>query len=486
MPQPATGRARLEDFSPEQRLNGWKEIAAYLDRGERTVKRWESDRGLPIHRIPGGGRAAVHAFKPELDDWLQSVRAAELDRSEPQDEIPAAVPLLNPLPPESLASPAFSEPSTVGPSRQAKSVIVTGVFLLAALALLIAFSLYSSRHRAARATSGQVSEAEKVIASDLYLRGRFEWNKRTPESLNRALEDFNQSIVHDPTSARTYSGLADTYILLREYALMPESEAYTRAIAAATKAVELDDSLAEAHRSLAFAEVWGRLDFRSAQKEFRRAIALNPRDPLTHLWYATAFKAPSWYAVTSREFALAQELDPSSAVILTNKSIWLFETGQQQAGIDLAHQVERAEPDFPAPHRYLAAMYWFRRDYSDFLIESEKAADLVHDPVLKRTTDAARAGFQKNGEHGLLNALYLARKTEYEAGRLPGSSLAEVCVHLERQDEALQVLQYDFDHHLSGLPAILTNPDLRTMASDPQYQRLIDRLNYPDPPSIDQ
>ena len=94
--------------------------------------------------------------------------------------------------------------------------------------------------------SSSVSDSEKTLAHDFYLKGRYEWSQRTPESLNRALDYFAQSLVHDPGNAQAYVGLADTYNLLREYTTMPENEAYARAIAAARKAVELDDSLADA------------------------------------------------------------------------------------------------------------------------------------------------------------------------------------------------------------------------------------------------
>jgi hypothetical protein len=102
-----------------------------------------------------------------------------------------------------------------------------------------------------------ISESERPLAHQLYLQGRFEWNKRTPENLNQALDDFTQALIHDPEDAQTYAGLADTYDLLREYSTMPENEAYNRALTASRKTVELDGSLAEAHRSLGFAEVWG-------------------------------------------------------------------------------------------------------------------------------------------------------------------------------------------------------------------------------------
>jgi tetratricopeptide (TPR) repeat protein len=331
-----------------------------------------------------------------------------------------------------------------------------------------------------------VSEAEKSVARDLYLKGRFEWNKRTPESLNRALDDFTQSIVHDPGSAHTYAGLADTYLLLHEYSLMPDTAAETRSIAAARKAVELDDFLAEAHRSLAFAEVWGNWDFRAGEKEFRRAIALDPRDPLTHLWFATAFNTPEWSAVTRKEFDRAQELDPSSPVILSNKSIWLFEIGERQAGLDLARQVERDDPDFVAPHRYLARMNWDIRNYPEFLVESDKTASLTHDRVLTETTAAARAGFHRDGERGLLHDLYIARKKAHTDGKLAGAPVAEICVRLGKKEEALNLIEDDFDHHRAEFLWILSAPDLIALKGDKRLQEMMSKLNFPGPPSVSQ
>jgi hypothetical protein len=102
-----------------------------------------------------------------------------------------------------------------------------------------------------------VSNSEKSLARDLYLKGRYQWNQRTPDSLNLALDSFTQSIVHDLGCAPAYAGLADTYDLLREYSTMPESDTFARGVAAAKKAVELDGSLSEAHRAQVFADFWG-------------------------------------------------------------------------------------------------------------------------------------------------------------------------------------------------------------------------------------
>ena len=114
-------------------------------------------------------------------------------------------------------------------------------------------------------------------AEELYLKGRYFWNKRTPEDLNKALDLFTQAIVRDPGYAQAYVGLADCYNLLREYSVMPPNEAYPRALAAAKKAVELDDNSAEAHNSLAFATFYWTWDAATAEREFKRAIAVESR-----------------------------------------------------------------------------------------------------------------------------------------------------------------------------------------------------------------
>ena len=495
-------RAKTESATRVRRLDGWKMIATYLDKAERTVKRWEADRGLPIHRVPGGGRAAVYAIAAELDAWLESNRGFEHESLNASEHTKTDGISTNPdvavghPPQESLSG---ETPHVLLLPLKRRLLLTTFGLLLvgiAATGLLFAgaptkyLRLFSwtdpTKPNSHPASTVAVSDTEKGLARDLYLKGRFEWNKRTPESLNRALDDFTQSIVHDPDNAHTYAGLADTYLLLHEYSLMPDTEAESRAIAASKKAVELDDSLAEAHRSLAFAEVWGNWDFRAGEKEFRRAIKLDPHDPLTHLWFATAFNTPEWFSVTRNEFDRAQELDPSSPVVLANKSIWLFQAGQRQAGLDLARQVEQNDPDFVAPHRYLARMNWDLRNYPRFLIESEKTANLTHDRVLMETTAAARAGFRRGGEEGLLNDLYLARKRLYEDGKLAGTPVAEICVRLGKKEEALRLIQDDFAHHRAEFLWTLTVPDLLTLKNNPRYQELINKLNFPTPPTSSQ
>jgi tetratricopeptide (TPR) repeat protein len=278
--------------------------------------------------------------------------------------------------------------------------------------------------------------------------------------------------------------MAETYLLMREYSSMPDAEAYSRALAASRKAVELDDSLAEAHRCLAYAEVWGLWNFQDGEKEFRRAIELDPRDSLAHLWFANAFHGPGWYAVTLHEIDRARELDPGSSVILADKGILLFESGQKKEGLELEQQIERANPASLKPHYFLARMYWYLRDYPAFLEESQQVASLKHDPVLAETNAAARAGFRRDGERGLLSDLQGVQKRLAAEGKLNIGLLATTTVRMGERAEAVRLLRKEFDNHLDDFPYARQDLDLLTLNDEPGYQELIDKLHVPNPPAI--
>jgi tetratricopeptide (TPR) repeat protein len=498
MPIVPSGLSSPQKEASTVRLDSWKEIAAYLNRGERTAKRWEAERALPVHRLPGGGRGSVYAFTAELDEWLISANADKLDLDDEANEA-----IEDQREAEARESAVGSPQDAVQPARMSltsfsaamkahgwsRHLLVFGLLLVGlALAADLLFHLRATgahafsalRWSQAKPTPAS-SDAEKQLAHELYLRGRFEWSERTPESLNRALDDFTQAIVHDPTDAQNYVGLADTYNLLREYSLMPQSEAFSRAIAASKKAVEIDDSLAEAHRSLAFGEIWGNGDFDKGLKEFERAIEINPRDPIAHLWFANAFQGPGWYPLCLREMNLAQELDPASPAILSDKGSLLFALGEREAGLEMEHQVARLEPQLLSPHRYLARMAWDLRDYPSYLRENEKVAELSHDSSLREMTATAQAGFQRHGERGLLENLYAAQERFYAAGSLAGIPLAKTAMRMGRKDEALLWVRREDERHRPDFIYLRDDPDLLPLLDDPVFRALRSKIHSPRP-----
>ena len=205
----------------------------------------------------------------------------------------------------------------------------------------------------ASSAPGLAHPAANREAEEFYLKGRYYWEKRTPESLTKAVDSFTQAIVHDPNYAQAYVGLADCYNLLREYTVMPSSEAYPRALAAAKKAVELDAQSSEAHASLAFVSFFGMWDVTTADREFRRAIELDPNNAVAHHWYATYLMCLNRYPESLAELERARELDPASKSVLADKGMLLFNAGQRREGIATLKQMEDNEPDFISPHRFL-------------------------------------------------------------------------------------------------------------------------------------
>lgn len=470
------------------RLVGWKEIATYLGKTDRTVKRWGKHRGLPIHRVPGVAKTSVYAYPAELDWWLESASAAESDKEESFAPVAVQVPAIE----SQTANPYSGTDHTAWHSRW-KWPVALGILMVAGVALGLATHLGSGP----QGTSGirklflsgavasnsskplVVSDSEKKEAQNFYVRGRYEWNQRTPDSLNRALDNFTQAIVHDPGYAQAYVGLAETYDLLREYSTMPDNEAYSRGVAAARRAVELDDSLADAHRALAFAEMYGSWDFAGAEKEFRRAIELNPKDAEARRWYANAIGVSGRFTESLDQMDKALALDPTSHATLADKGMMLDEAGRTDEAVELLKEVERSAPEFRSPHDYLMRISLERRDYPAFLAEGEKTAESMNDPVLRDIVATARAGYARNGEHGLLHDLYLKQKEHYAAGRLAATTLAETCVLMGKREEAQDLLEEAYAHHEAEVLACLSHPNLLTLKNEPRYKELVRKINFP-------
>jgi tetratricopeptide (TPR) repeat protein len=480
------------DTEPGIRLVGWKDIAAYLGKTDRTVKRWGRDRSLPVHRVPGTAKTSVYAYSNELDRWLKHADAEPENRTAEtgppllaSDAIPAA--------PAAQEAPIANPPATRPRSILRRKWLLAVALLLAAVSLDVAVRLRATPmamalrnlfagHPRSHAPLA-VSDAERRAASDFYLRGRYEWDQRTPASLHRALDLFTQAIVHNPGDARAYAGLADTYDLLREYSTDADGDAFPRAIAAAQKAVALDDSLAEAHRALGFAKMYGAWDFAGAEAEFRRAIALDPKDPQARRWYANALSVGGRAAEALAQMDKAQELDPTSHATMADKGWMLFNANRRREGIELLKEVERAAPDFYSPHLYLMEAGLYSRDYPSFLAEGLLAAQSSGDAGLLDTIAAARSGYERSGSRGLLQALYVKEKHSYAAGRSHALLLAEVCLQMGRRHEALDVMEEAYARKDTDALTILSQPELFVLKDDPRYQVLVRKIDFPRAPS---
>jgi len=500
---------RIENAEPVKTLVSWKEIAVFLDHSESTVKRWERDRRLPVHRIPGGERGGVFAYSDELASWLKGT-ALELEADDVDicDQQTAC-----------NTEPCNSEPGSGSEGKVALSLGATAdlsvrqrnprqvrLALFGLAAALAGAGIYANlshpfgdwihRHLPAIAGIGPtssirsevipVSDAEKSIAHDLYLKGRFNWNQRTPDGLNRALDDFTQAIVHNPNDAHAYAGLADTYEMLFIYGSRQDDDARDRAMAAAHKAVQLDGSLSEAHRALGYA-VWRTRNFGESEKEFNLAIQLYPKDPLAHLWLSNVLASQGKYDECLAEIAKAQELDPASASIMASKGDRLFLIGKKEEGIALLNEAVRSEPQLSLAHLYLAMSEFKERNYVAYLKESQATAELRNDPWLKEVTAKLSAAYARDGERGLLNAEFAVQGSCSPPvyPRVLGSRIARVpeCLNQDRRPEALQLLEEASANHekdfedfradfISGSSRGLS-ASFSKLADDPRFRALM-------------
>ena len=495
---------RSENTEQARTLVSWKEIAAFLNRAERTVRRWEQERGLPVHRVPGGERGGVFAYSDELSDWIKG-KALELEADDSAT---------------SKQETTFSaEAGAAGAGKIDLAPVGTGgrkvrlgnvprirLGVIGIAAALAGAGVYANiahpfgswieqrlpafaRTKPAssiRQVVTPVSDAERSLAHDLYLKGRFEWNQRTPDSLSRALDDFTQAIVHNPNDAHAYAGLADTYEMLFIYGSRQDDDARDRAMVAARKAAELDGSLSEAHRALGYAE-WRARNFSEAEKELNLAIRLDPTDPLAHLWLSNVLANQGKQGECLAEIAKAQELDPASATILAAKGDRLFLTGKKEEGIALLKDAMRSEPRLGIAHLYLAMAEFDERNYPAYLKESQVAAELRNDPRLKDVTAKLSAAYAREGERGLLNAEFAVQEScsppVYPVFRLSKTQKALECLNEDRGPEALQLFQEananqekEFDDFkaafISGPPQGVHSLASK-LAGDPRFQALM-------------
>jgi Tfp pilus assembly protein PilF len=480
--------------TPNRRLDSWKEIAAFCRRDERTVRRWEKERGLPVHRMQGGATGPVYAHSDELLRWMKSPVSAESAAAGPEAtgadhtlsaaEVPQHTTPTEVAPQEQAGNLRRRASDKVRPARRGwlLGAWVLAVLLIVAIGAFVYFRqllLRSSRTDAASGKALAGGHTTNPEARDFYLKGRYEWDKRTPESLNKAVDYFTQAIIRDPNYAQAYVGLADCYNLLREFSAMPPEAAYPRALAAAKKAVELDDSSADAHTSLAFALFYGSFDASGAEREFRRALDLNPNDARAHHWYGTFLFAEGRHEEALNQIDLAQQLDPASNAIVADKGLILLYAGRREQGVALLKQLENADPAFLSTYIYLEYAAIMDKDYPAYLEVRGKAARLLHDQRELAMVNAEEKGFARGQRQGMFESQLEEQKKLYAEGHLPAYDLASTYAFLGNKTKALEYLKTAYGRHESGLTSIRNNLAFEALQSDPAFRSLVVRIGLP-------
>jgi tetratricopeptide (TPR) repeat protein len=303
---------------------------------------------------------------------------------------------------------------------------------------------------AAKLQAKLTGSAEQVLASrptadpeahQLYLKGRYFWNKRTTQNLRKAIDQFEQAIAKDPGYALAYSGLADVRMVLPYYAADSPKDDAERALAAARKAVELDDSLSEAHTSLANALVLD-LQFSASVPEFERAIALNPNYATAHQWYGEFLQNDGQFNEAVTELKRAQELDPLSLAVNSVLGSTLALAGREAEGIDQLRKTAEMDPSFDLAPWFLGQVYENKGQLTEAIVQYDKASRLNPDPaILASLARAYSLTGSTEKARKILDDLTIASRQRY----IPAYSLAIIHLSLGDKEQALQFLEKSYD-----------------------------------------
>jgi serine/threonine-protein kinase len=309
-------------------------------------------------------------------------------------------------------------------------------------------------------------------AYKLYLKGRFYWNKRTEDGLKKGIEYFNQAIERDPSYALAYAGLADCYAILVELEGSAPTDLYPKVKAAAQKALEMDDSLAEAHTSLgaAYEYEW---NWGEAEKQYKRAVELNPSYATAHHWYAAYLISRLRSDEAIREMQRALELDPLSLIVNTSMGRVLYGARQYDRAIEQLKKTLDLDPNFAEAHFQLGMVYEQKRLFDEAVREFQKAADLFKDPMMKAwvARTYAMSGRRSDAERVLAEVKALAKQNY--ASPYPMASIYAALGQNDAAFEWLERVYKDRSYYVVWLNIDRVFDGLR---SDRRFQDLLNRI----------
>jgi TolB-like protein/Flp pilus assembly protein TadD/predicted Ser/Thr protein kinase len=312
-------------------------------------------------------------------------------------------------------------------------------------------------------------------AYQFYLRGRYFWNKRTADGIKRAFEQFQQAIDRDPNFALGHVGLADSYTALTFYNFAAPHEAMPKAKESALKALALDNTLAEAHASLAHISMNYYWDWSTAEKEFKRSIELKPDYATAHQWYAIHYlTATGRLDEALQEMQKALELEPASLVMNTFMGATLYYAGRYDEAIDQCRKTIEMDPTFAVAHWHLGLAYEQKHVFDAAIEELQKATSLSGgSPLMRAALGHAYAISQKTHEaNQILGELNELSKQQY----VSPYELAAIYVALGNNEQAFQLLEKAHTEHSFHLVNLNVSPQFRSIRSDPRFQDLVRRI----------
>jgi len=321
--------------------------------------------------------------------------------------------------------------------------------------------------------------ASKVAAPahEDYLKGRYYWNKRTEAGLRKGIEYFQKAIDQEPNYALAYAGLADSYIMLANWGFTPPGDAYLKAKAAAAKALDLDDQLAEAQTSLAYATLLSDWDWPEAERSFRRAISLNPNYASAHHFYSILLLTAGRQSEALVEIRRAQELDPLS-LIVNDVAGWVYYEGRNyDQAVQQYRKTLEMDSSYAPALLDLGTAYLRLKDYHHAiaLFEKARAASGENGVVLSDLAQAYALSGKKLEARSILQKLQKPSSTVF----VSSWDMALIYVALSDRQRAIALLQKSADEHVGWVVRLGVDPALDNLRTDPQFQELKQRIRIP-------
>jgi serine/threonine-protein kinase len=433
---------KIQPLPAPDRLDSWKEIATYLNRSERTVRRWEAREELPVHRLQHDKRGSVYAYARELDTWRVSRR---------------------------LTDDAGEEPiSRRGGWR----------WWTAAAAML--FVAVAGVVVAVRVRSADATDAARGTSNDearrLFERAQFSPNAGRVQ-IETGIRYYEQAIELDPKFARAWSGLASAHMALTWFAERPPSDTMALARRYAEQARQLDPALSGPGRVLGFVSHYLDWDHTAAEKSFRRAIELNPRDSVALSWYGDFLVDLRRFDEARTSYKRAQEANPrwlEPAIFAAN--IYTF-TGQPTLAILEQRRTLETEPNFGLGNHFLGRAYLASGDSLKAIQHLRKSNEIIGSVpfTLGDLGFALASGGQRDEAVRLLQEL----KTRRDRGYYPAFPIAEIELGLGNADAALDWLERAVEERHTGFYLPSVDPVWNAIRSTPRFRALMVRMNLP-------
>ncbi|HJX93472.1 MAG TPA: tetratricopeptide repeat protein [Pyrinomonadaceae bacterium] len=313
-------------------------------------------------------------------------------------------------------------------------------------------------------------------AYQLYLKGRFFWNKRDEENLRKAIEEFKAAADQDPNFALAYVGLADSYVLLPFYSSATSAEVTPPAKAYAERALAIDSSLGEAHSSLGYVDrlLW---NWTEAEKELKRGIELNPNYATAHKWYGNVLFDLRRFDEALAEYKRAQELEPLSLIISANLAESYLQSGDLNAAAAQCQRAIDLEPNWYYAHLLLSLVYLQQGRNPEALSEAEKSVELSK--RLGTSLTFLGVVYVQTGRRDDVEALLKELKQKYTERKANGYDIARIYAAMGNKDQTFEWLEKDFQSRNATMPDFLSMPPLTSLHDDPRFKDLVKRLGLP-------